>query len=63
MPSGLVLSEASLLGVQTAAFSVSSRRQAARGVGGGDTCHQETGCEGERTSGSGLEPRDLVTWR
>ena len=63
MPSGLVLSEAALLGVQTATFSVSSRRQTARGVGWGDTCHQETSREGERTSSSGLEPRDLVTWR
>ena len=63
MSSGFVLSEAFLLGVQTAAFSVFSRRQAARGAGGGDTCHQEASCEGERTSGSGLEPKDLATWQ
>ena len=38
---GFVLPEASLLGVQTAAFPVFSRRQAARGAGGDDTCHQD----------------------
>ena len=44
--SGFVLPEASLLGVQTAAFPVFSRRQAARGAGGDDTCHQEASSEG-----------------